>query len=51
MREEPLQFVGSATLASNIEETAARIRASLGFDIDERRQLPTWTDALRKFFG
>jgi len=23
----------------------------LGFDIDERRQLPTWTDALRRFIG
>jgi Zn-dependent peptidase ImmA (M78 family) len=29
--------------------TAAHIRDGLGFDIDERRQLPTWTDALRRF--
>src|SRR5262249_34263963 len=27
----------------------ARIRHTLGFDLDERRQTPTWTDALRRF--
>ena len=31
-REEPLSFVGAATLASNIEATAATIRNALGFD-------------------
>ena len=29
--------------------TAARIRHALGFDLEERRQMPTWTDALRRF--
>ena len=29
--------------------TAARIRTALGFDVDERRRMPTWTDALRHF--
>lgn len=47
--ELPLPFIGSATLNSNIEETAAAIRHALGFDIEERRQTPTWTDALRRF--
>lgn len=47
--ERPLPFIGSATLNSNIEETAAAIRRTLGFDIEERRQTPTWTDALRRF--
>lgn len=51
VREEPLAFVGSASLDSDIEETASDIRRRLGFDIEERRQSATWTDALRKFIG
>ena len=47
--EEPLPFVGSSELTSGIEETAARMRAALGFDIEQRRRMPTWTDALRHF--
>jgi Zn-dependent peptidase ImmA (M78 family) len=46
---EPLSFVGSANLNSNIESTAATIRTALGFDLDERRQISTWTEALRRF--
>jgi Zn-dependent peptidase ImmA (M78 family) len=49
MGEEPLPFVGSANLTSDIDATAARIRHTLGFDLEERRQTPTWTDALRRF--
>jgi len=49
--EGPLPFVGSESLSSDIEETAARIRAALGFDLEERRQTPTWTEALRRFIG
>ena len=47
--EAPLPFVGSATLASDVEPTASRMRAALGFDLDGRRALRTWTDALRRF--
>ena len=47
--EEPLPFVGSSELTSDIEGTAARMRAALGFDVEERRQMSTWTDALRHF--
>jgi Zn-dependent peptidase ImmA (M78 family) len=47
--EEPLRFVGSASLTSDIDATAASIRNALGFNIEERRQTPTWTDALRRF--
>jgi Zn-dependent peptidase ImmA (M78 family) len=47
--EAPFQFVGSASLASDIVQTAARIRSALGFDIEQRRQAPTWTEALRQF--
>jgi Zn-dependent peptidase ImmA (M78 family) len=49
VREEPLPFVGSATLEDNIEVTAASIRRALHFDLDERRKTPTWTEALRHF--
>ncbi|MFA5089788.1 MAG: ImmA/IrrE family metallo-endopeptidase [Candidatus Omnitrophota bacterium] len=47
--EESLEFVGSARQDNNVEEFAARIRSALGFDIEERREMPTWTDALRRF--
>ena len=51
MRESPLQFVGSARVGDDVEATAASIRDGLGFDVEERRRLPTWTDALRKFIA
>jgi Zn-dependent peptidase ImmA (M78 family) len=35
-------------LNSDIETTAATIRTALGFDLEERRKMPTWTDALRR---
>jgi Zn-dependent peptidase ImmA (M78 family) len=47
--EEPLQFVGSSTLATDIEDTAGAIRDALHFDIEERRRTRTWIDALRGF--
>ncbi|MDP9122289.1 MAG: ImmA/IrrE family metallo-endopeptidase [Acidobacteriota bacterium] len=49
--EGPLPFVGSVTLESDVESTAASIRSGLGFDVAERRQMPTWTEALRTFIG
>jgi Zn-dependent peptidase ImmA (M78 family) len=48
-RESAITFVGSASLDSNVESTAETIRGTLNFEIEERRQLPTWTDALRRF--
>ena len=47
--EDRLPFVGSSDLTSDIAETAARMRTALGFDFAERRQMPTWTEALRRF--
>ena len=47
--ERPLPFVGSASIASDIEATAAQMRRALGFDLDERDTLPTWSAALRRF--
>ncbi len=49
MGEGPLPFVGSADLADDVEQTAADIRTALGFDVEERRQIRTWTEALRRF--
>ena len=47
--EEPYSFVGSVHISNNVKTTAELIRHTLGFDLDERRQIPTWTDALRRF--
>ena len=49
MHEPALEFVGSARIGDNVVETAARMRHVLGVDLEERRQLATWTDALRRF--
>src|SRR5512134_1177687 len=43
--EERLPFVGSASLTSGIETTAASMRHALGFDVEERRRMSTWTEA------
>ena len=47
--EEPLSFVGSVNPTSDVVATAAGIRHVLGFDLEERRQMPTWAEALRRF--
>ena len=46
-REPVLPFVGSLTTAISIVEAASRIAEDLHFDLDERRRMPTWTEALR----
>lgn len=47
--EPPLAFIGSARPTDHVVGTAERIREALGFDLEERGQLSTWTDALRRF--
>jgi Zn-dependent peptidase ImmA (M78 family) len=47
--EDPLGFVGAADLGSDVTATAASIRQALSFDVEERRRMRTWTDALRRF--
>jgi len=47
--EPPLSFVGSARLEDDSVQLAARIRATLGFDLEERHRLSTWSEALRRF--
>jgi len=49
MGENPLPFVGSVSLDSDAAEVARNIRQSLGFNLEERRGMPTWTEALRRF--
>ena len=46
--QNPLPFAGSATPASAVESTAESMRSALGFNLDERHALPTWTEALRR---
>lgn len=47
--EPPVAFIGSATLEEPPADVAARMRQQLGFDIEARRQMGTWTEALREF--
>jgi len=49
MGEAPRRFVGAADLNSDIGAAAAEMRKALGFDLEERRRMPTWTDSLRRF--
>ncbi len=49
MGEAPLGLVGSARVTDDVVTAAAAMRGVLGFDLDERRRLPTWTEALRWF--
>lgn len=47
--EKPLAFVGSATTNEEVQTIATQIRRAIGFDLEERQSLPTWTEALRRF--
>lgn len=44
-----LDFVGSASVSSDVEGTATQIRQKLRFDLEQRRAMPSWTEALRRF--
>lgn len=46
-----LAFVGSARIQDAPEVVAQRMRETLGLSSEERRQLPTWTDALRQLIN
>ena len=47
--EKALSFVGTASLDDDPVRVAADIRRHLHFDIQERQEIPTWTEALRHF--
>ncbi len=49
MGGEPLPLVGSAQLTDDVIQTAALMRKALGFNIEERKKMRTWADALRRF--
>lgn len=49
MGEAPLPFVGSVRRSASVERVANEIRGVLGFDLEARRECPTWSDALRHF--
>ncbi len=42
-------FVGSVRVGANVVRSAHAIRHALNFDLEARRQMPTWADALRRF--
>lgn len=46
-----LPFVGSASLQEAPEAVAQRLRKTLRLSVQARRQLPTWTDALRQLIA
>ena len=49
--EPQLPFVGSAAVTDPVEGVAADIRKALGFDLEERRRMSAWTEALRNFIA
>ncbi len=42
-------FVGSVRRNTPVERVAERMRRTLDFDLEARRECPTWTEALRHF--
>lgn len=49
MGAAPHNVIGSAQVTDDVVTTAAAMRQTLSFDLEERRRLPTWTEALRRF--
>lgn len=46
-----LSFVGGANVQEAPEGVAQRLRETLGLSTEARRQMPTWTDALRQLIA
>jgi Zn-dependent peptidase ImmA (M78 family) len=46
-----LAFIGSAQVRNTPEAVAQRMRETLGLSAESRRQLPTWTEALRQLIA
>lgn len=47
--EPPLEFVGSLDTSVDVSVAGARLRDALGFDVEQRPGLGTWSEALRQF--
>ncbi len=45
---EPVRLVGSMSRTAPAAEAARTIRTAIGFDLEQRAQDPTWTEALRR---
>ncbi len=45
---DPVRLVGSLTRTTPVTEAARAIREAIGFDLEQRRQERTWTEALRR---
>lgn len=48
---DEVPFVGTATVDDDVVGTAAEMRETLGFDLEQRRAVRTWEEALRLFVG
>ncbi|MDE0205724.1 MAG: ImmA/IrrE family metallo-endopeptidase [Candidatus Tectomicrobia bacterium] len=48
-QEPELDFVGSATIDTPPVQVAAHMREAIDFNVNARRECPTWADALRLF--
>lgn len=49
--EPPLEFVGSVDTSADPPVVAGELGRALGFDVEHRRQLSTWSEALRQFIA
>lgn len=47
--EPPFPFVGKAKTRDDVVRAAGRMRDALAFDLNERQQMRTWEEALRRF--
>jgi len=47
--DKPFPLVGAASVRDDVVEVASKMRDALAFELDERRRMATWTDALRSF--
>ena len=47
--EPPLEFVGSLDTSMEVTLAGAYLRDALGFDVEDRRGMSTWSEALRQF--
>ena len=45
-RDDPVEFVGSLTVATSVVEAATKMRDALDFGLDDRRKISTWSGAL-----
>lgn len=50
-RMEPVPLVGSADTIDPVVHVAEEVRRTLGIDIEARRAMPSWEDALRSLIG